>query len=273
MMMFDNKEKILLSTSEISLYDLVHELLLILHNNFNTKRIKSSKKPGSNNINDEDNDNNIFDFTNEEKVISFAIKDFTEKFRSKISDLFYYIRKSIHDCSKCQIVTGYSSDICFSCTLNPDLASIYLEKIDLKIIDLFKFYKIKILYCDIYEECPKCGTIIKDIKKSNIFYTSLPNLILYILYKEKDIFNLTLDESINIKDFIERTDVSKVDYRLVGAIFTEDFEDEKKYISITRNIQLNDGSWIYYNGNSIKRCSFKELVNHKNLKMLFYTTE
>ena len=94
-----------------------------------------------------------------------------------------------------------------------------------------------------------------------------------ISYKEKDLFNLTIDETINIKDFVERTDVSKVDYRLVGAIFIENFGNESKYISISRNIQINDGSWLYYNGDSIKKTSFNEILNHKNLKMLFYTTE
>ena len=38
-------------------------------------------------------------------------------------------------------------------------------------------------------------------------------------------------------------------------------------------IKLNDNSWLYFNGNSIKKSSFNELLNHKNLEMLFYTTE
>ena len=272
-LLYEDKEEILLSSSEIPPCDLVPDLLQNLHFELN-KYVKSSKKPGSNNINDEDDDNNAtFDFTNEEKVISFTIRDLTEKFRSKISDLFYFMIKTRHECPKCQTITGYSSDIYVTCGFNPELASIYLEKTDLNIIDLFKYYQTKRLYKDIYEDCPKCGTVIKEVDKSNIFYTSPPNLILNISYKEKDLFNLTIDETINIKDFVERTDVSKVDYRLVGAIFIENFGNESKYISISRNIQINDGSWLYYNGDSIKKTSFNEILNHKNLKMLFYTTE
>ena len=272
-LLYEDKEEILLSSSEIPPCDLVPDLLQNLHFELN-KYVKSSKKPGSNNINDEDDDNNVaFDFTNEEKVISFTIRDLTEKFRSKISDLFYFMIKTRHECPKCQTITGYSSDIYVTCGFNPELASIYLEKTDLNIIDLFKYYQTKRLYKDIYEDCPKCGTVIKEVDKSNIFYTSPQNLILNISYKEKDLFNLTIDETINIKDFVERTDVSKVDYRLVGAIFIENFGNESKYISISRNIQLNDGSWLYYNGDSIKKTSFNEILNHKNLKMLFYTTE
>ena len=169
--------------------------------------------------------------------------------------------------------TGYSSDIYVSCGLNPELASKYLKKKDLNIIDLFKYHKSKRLYKEIYEDCPKCGTVIEDVNKTNLCYTSPQNLIVSISYKENDLFNLTIDESINIKDFVERTDVSKVDYRLVGAIFKEIVGNESKYISITRNIKLNDGSWLYFNGNSILKCSFNELFNHKNLEMLFYTSE
>jgi len=271
--LYENKEKIILSSSEISPNDLVSDLLNDLHSEL-TQYIKRAKKPGSNNINDEDEDiNDVFDFRNEEKVLSFTIKDFTEKFKSKISDLFFFMKKNTHECPKCQTITGYSSDIYVSCIFHPDSASIYFEKTDLNIIDLFKFSQTKILNKDLYEDCPKCGTIIKEVYLIRTFYTSPPNLILGFSYKEKDIFNLTINETINIKDFVERIDVSKVEYRLVGAIFVENFEDERKFISITRNIQENDGSWLYYNGNSIKKSSFKELSNHKNLKMLFYSAE
>jgi hypothetical protein len=271
--MYEKKEKILISSSEISPEELVPDLLNKLHDELNNY-VKRSDKPGSNNINDEDEDNNeTFDFTSEEKVISFGIKDFTEKYRSKISDLFYFLIKTIHECPKCQTITGYSSDIYTICKLNPDDASIDFEKADLNIFDLLKHYQAKRLKKDLYEDCPKCGNIIEEVNLTNIFYTSPPNLILSISYKEKDIFNLNIDESINIKDFVERTDVSKVNYRLVGAIFIENIGNENKYISITRNIQLNDDSWLYFNGNSFKKSSFNELSNHKNLRMLFYSTE
>ena len=91
-------------------------------------------------------------------------------------------------------------------------------------------------------------------------------------YNENKI-NVKIDEFINIKDFVERADISIFYYKLIGAIFYEKNQDERKYISICRNIPLNDGSWLYFNGNSIQKCSFNELINHKKLVMLFYTSE
>ena len=272
--LYIKKEKIIYSNSEILPCNLVPDLLLNLHNILNI----NSKKSGINNINNEDDDNNnfgenIINFTNEKSVISSAIKKFVENFKTKISDLFFYLRKTIHECPFCKNIMGYSSDICNICSLYPDLASIYLEKSDLNIIDLFKHYQKKKIFLNLNEYCVNCGYIIKDVFKANFFYTSPPNLILSISYKEKDIFTLTIDEYINIRDFVERKDISKVNYRLVGAIFKENFGNESKYISITRNIKLNDNSWLYFNGNSIKKSSFNELLNHKNLEMLFYTTE
>ena len=123
------------------------------------------------------------------------------------------------------------------------------------------------------EHCQNCGTIIKDVNLTKIFYTSPKNLILEISNTNEDKYKLTIDEIINIKDFVERSDISIVNYKLIGAIFIEKNQDETKYISICRNIQLNDGSWLYFNGNSIQKCSFNELINHKKLVMLFYTSE
>lgn len=123
---------------------MVPDLLLNLHNILNI----NSKKSGINNINNEDDDNNnfgenIINFTNEKSVISSAIKKFVENFKTKISDLFFYLRKTIHECPFCKNILGYSSDICSTCSLYPDSASIYLEKSDLNIIDLFKHYQKK----------------------------------------------------------------------------------------------------------------------------------
>jgi len=277
MLLYARKEKMLLSSSEISLDDLIPDLLNKLHNYLNNYA-QNSRNPGSNNINEEDDDNNnfgeeILDVTNEEKVISSVIKKFTENYRSKISDLFFYMLKNTHQCPKCLTNIGFYSNIYVLSSFYPDRASIYLEKTDVNIIDLFKHFTKQRIYYDFNEYCPKCRAVIKDINVKNTFYTSPTNLILDISYKEKDIFTLTIDEFINIKDFVERKDFCKVDYRLVGAIFIENIGNENKYISITRNIKLNDNSWLYFNGNSIKKSSFNELSNHKNLKMLFYTNE
>ena len=263
---------------EISANSIVKELLFSMHAELN-KYVKSSNKLGINNINNEDDDDNNndanenIDYTNEKEVISLSIKKFTEKYRSKISDLFYYLTKTVYECSKCQNNIKYCSDVLLFNGFFPDRAAKYLNKTNLNIIDLFKHFRKKRLFLDINENCNYCGTIIKDVNITKIFYTPPKNLILNILSNNEDKYNLTIDEFINIKDFVERADISNVNYKLVGAIFIEKNKDERKYISICRNIQINDGSWLYFNGNSIQKCYFNELINHKNLEMLFYTSE
>ena len=54
--------------------------------------------------------------------------------------------------------------------------------------------------------------------------------------KNENKYKLNIDEFINLKEFIERKDISKVNYRLIGGIFTEKKENEnKKYVSITKH--------------------------------------
>ena len=275
-LLFAAKERTI-NNSEISVSDIVPELLVNMHNELN-KYVKNSNKSGINNINNDDDDNNNdeeenIDYTNENAVISASIKKFTERYRSKISDLFYYLIKTVHECPKCQNIIKYTTNIILFSGFYPDRATTYLNKTDLNIIDLFKHYRKKRLFINMNENCQNCGTTIRDINRTKIFYTSPRNLILDISSANEDKYKLTIDEFINIKDFVERTDISIVNYKLNGAIFKERNQDERKYVSICRNIQLNDGSWLYFNGNSIQKCSFKELTNHKGLIMLFYTSE
>ena len=274
--LFATKERTI-NNYEIPPSSIVKELFFSMHDELN-KYVKSSKKAGINNINNEDDNNNNdenenIDFTNEKSVISASIKKFTEKYRSKISDLFYYLTKTVHECPNCQNNIKFFTDVLLFNGFFPDRAAKYLNKTNLNIIDLFKHFIKKRLFLDMNENCQYCGNIVKDVNITKIFYTPPKNLILNIVTDNEDKYNLTIDEIIYIKDFVERSDISSVNYKLIGAIFIEKNQDERKYISICRNIQLNDGSWLYFNGNSILKCSFNELFNHKNLEMLFYTSE
>ena len=76
-------------------------------------------------------------------------------------------------------------------------------------------------------------------------------------------------KELKIDDFKEPT---KRDYiyfycaiRVGGVCNKEEIE---QYVSISRV----DKGWIYYDGTTVKKCSFKDLLNHKHLKMLFYST-
>ena len=185
--------------------------------------------------------------------------------RIQIKNFRFNIIKTTYYCPECQTILKYYSNIYCLISLNPDRASIYLNKKDLNINDLFKHYIKKRLFPDQNMNCPKCGKIQKHVNKSSILYTSPINLILKIYDKNENQINLTIDEYINIGEFVQRTDVSNVNYHLIGAIFIEQNEqDGKKYVSITS---------YFYNGNSIQDCTFNDLVNHKNPYLLFYSNQ
>ena len=250
----ENKNK----DTEINLFDLIPDLLTHLHKELNKDSSNSEVE------NEEQIDN-----TNEQAVLTSTMKRFSEKYRSKITDQFFYLSKTTHECPDCQRIIKYSSDIFSVCIMRPDRAAIYLDKKNLNIIDLFKHYRKKRLYTNENSYCKFCGKNQENVNRSKVFYTSPYNLILEIEYEDEKEFNLTIDEVINIQDFVEMKNLSTVNYNLVGAIFKEKNENEyKKYVSFTKK---TNGGWIYFNGNTIKESSFNELAKHNNLQMLFYS--
>ncbi len=250
----ENKNK----DTEINLFDLIPDLLTHLHKELNKDSSNSEVE------NEEQIDN-----TNEQAVLTSTMKRFSEKYRSKITDQFFYLSKTTHECPDCQRIIKYSSDIFSVCIMRPDRAAIYLDKKNLNIIDLFKHYRKKRLYTNENTYCKFCGKNQEKVNRSKVFYTSPYNLILEIEYEDEKEFNLTIDEVINIQDFVEMKNLSTVNYNLVGAIFKEKNENEyKKYVSFTKK---TNGGWIYFDGNTIKESSFNELAKHNNLQMLFYS--
>ena len=84
---------------------------------------------------------------------------------------------------------------------------------------------------------------------------------------EQNNFDLKIEETIDIKNYIERNDDIS-NYKLIGAIFKETKDNYEVYTSITKN---KDEKWIYFNGNDFQNSSFDELKSHKNLQYLFYS--
>ena len=267
-MLYATKER---NNNEIHLFDFIPDLLFTLHKELN-KEIKKNIEPGSNDINlEEGNNQENIDWSNEQSVLEATVKMYLEKYRSKISDQFYYLTEIIQECPECQRNIKFSTTINYACGMFPYRASVYLKKKELNIIDLFKHFKKKRLFLDENLNCQFCGKVQKDINEKKIFYTSPLNLILIIQYDEKDEnkFKLNIDELINIQEFVERKDISKVNYRLVGAVFEEKKENEKrKYVSITKNV---NGGWYYFNGKSIQNSSLNNLINHDKVQMLAYS--
>ena len=120
-------------------------------------------------------------------------------------------------------------------------------------------------------DCKFCRKVQKDIYIKKIYYTSPINMIVGMDSSKDDKFNIKIEEYINISNFVERTDICKTNYRLIGAIFNEKNEDDDsmKYISYTKD---TNGQWKYFNGKSMQNSNFDEVKNHKHLLSLFYTS-
>ena len=107
------------------------------------------------------------------------------------------------------------------------------------------------------------------MNRTKIFYSCPLTLILEIDYSKWDKFKLTINEFINIAEFVQMKNMIQTNYKLMGAVFLETKENEpNKYVSITRD---NTNQWRYFNGNSICNSSYNDLQNHPNLKLLFYS--
>ena len=275
MVLFTKKEGINKST-EVDVFDVVQSLLENIHSELNRpKKTEEQQNPGEMNIIDDyiekknsNNEENI-DETNEKSVVDAIMKKFTERYRSQISDQFYYISKTEHECPQCQRVLKYSSLIHYACGLYPERTTKYLDRKDIDVLDLFKHYRKKRLYVDENEQCNFCGKVQNNINRTKIFYTCPPNLILQIDYSKWDSFKLTINEYINLAEFVQLKNMLPTNYMLMGAIFTEMKQGEpRKYVSYTRDI---NNQWKYFNGTSIIDSNFNELQNHSHLKALFYS--
>ena len=259
LLLFVDKER-MEQSDEIYLNDFIERLLLLLHKELN--KFQGEKEETT------IQDKNI-DETDEKKVLKFYMKKFTVEYMSKISDQFYYLSKLKMQCGKCNNIIKYYAGINSLCGMYPDQTAKNLKKKNITVMDMFKNYNITKLKSDVNEECKFCKKKVNQVKLTKIFYTCPYNFILQISYSDENCFKLSIEEYINIKQFVERQDVSKFNYYLVGAIFLEDNKEKiEQYVSISRV----DKGWIYYDGITVKKCSFKDLLNHKHLKMLFYST-
>jgi serine/threonine protein kinase len=243
-------------SEELELYGFIAHLLLKLHNELNKFKGKESR------------DSTEIDETNENAVLEREVKRFITYYKSKISDEFYYLTKVADSCPDCGNVIRYFCGINSLCAMYPERTALYLKKKDISTIDMLRHYGKQRLFTDSEGHCYNCNKDIDKVYRKKIFYTSPFNFILEICYEKEDSFKLTINEKLFMNEFIERKDVSNSCYILVGAIFLESGNNEDKYESISRT---NNG-WVYYNGNTIKKCTFNDLLNHKHLKMLFYSS-
>ena len=249
LILYTNQDRIS-SSPEIKPLKFIGDILAMLHRELNKNKGEYKHED--------------FDETNEKEVIQHLIKKF-KYFSSKISDIFYFTAKFVYQCPECNNPMKYYCNIYYSIELYPQRASVYVEKKDIDIIDLFKHYMKKRLFVDRNIFCKTCNKTQKNVYEMKKMYTPPVNLILKIDCSGSQSFNLTINKDLNIAFAVERNDCCKTQYTLAGAIFAND--NRTQYFSYFKN----DLGWNYYNGKNIVNSSFEDLSQHKNPSILFYT--
>ena len=259
---------------EVDIISIFENICNKLHRELNKVNLTGSQLVDKNTINENylDDNGEKIDEADEKMVIKYAAKKFSDNFKSKISDQLYFLVKTIYQCPNCLTNLKYLTTFHCAYCLRPERCALWLNKKNINISDLFKHCRKTREYSDINLNCKNCGKMQKDINITKRYYTSPLNLILCFDYSDEDTFELQIEESINISEFVERTDICKTNYRLVGAVFTEECEEDEnndKYVSYTKD---TNGNWKYCNGNNIQSSNFDELKNHEHIQALFYTT-
>ena len=218
------------------------------------------------NKNDNSSKNNgIIDESDLQLVIKNIPKKWNE-IQSLISNEFYFINKKVYECLYCNKIIKYKMNFDFICTLKPDRTVAYLNKKSLNINDLLEHYIKKRQYKGYNLFCKNCNNYNNIVNITKTLYTFPSKFIIELNYEQNN-FDLKIEETIDIKNYIERNDDIS-NYKLIGAIFKETKDNYEVYTSITKN---KDEKWIYFNGNDFQNSSFDELKSHKNLQYLFYS--
>ena len=218
------------------------------------------------NKNDNSSKNNgIIDESDLQSVIKNIPKKWNE-IQSLISNEFYFINKEVYECLYCNKIIKYKMDFDFICTLKPDRTVAYLNKKSLNVNDLLEHYIKKRQYKGYNLFCKNCNKYPNIVNITKTLYTFPSKFIIELNYEQNN-FDLKIEETIDIKNYIEINDGIS-NYKLIGAIFKETKDNYKVYTSITKN---KDEKWIYFNGNDFQNSSFDELKSHKNLQYLFYS--
>ncbi len=272
-LLFYTKNEGIKKSLEIDHLTIFEDICNKLHRELNTAQIFDFTKQKLNNTINEyylDDKGNKIDEADEQSVIKAAVEKFGKNFRSRISDQIYFLVKTVYTCPECNNNIQYLTSFHCAYCLRPERAAIWLNKKDLDIYDLCSHFAKKRLFYDIKKYCKFCGKVQNDIYITRSYYTFPINLVLEFDYSNEEKFNFKIEENINLFNFVERTDICKTNYRLIGAIFNEKNEDDSmKYVSYSKDI---NGQWKYCNGFSIQNSNFNEVKNHKGVQSLFYTS-
>ena len=255
---------------EITPIKVIDDICYNLHSELN--KSNNDQIQGNNAINEDylDDNGKKIDESDEKKVIEVACKKFQEKFRSKISDQLFFLTKTIYQCPNCSNNIKYLTQFHSVINLLPQRTAIWMKKNIITIKDLFEHQRKKRLI-EAQKFCKFCNKNIDRIILKKELYTSSFNFIFNFDYDDETTFSFKIEEFIDLSNFIEKNNICKTKYRLIGAIFHEKLEGGiKKYVSYTKD-DIN-GQWKYCDGYSISNSNFNEIQNHKHIEVLFYTS-
>ena len=252
--LFNKQNKDINDSYEMTVKDFISFLI----NKMNEELIENKNDNSSKN-------NGIIDESDLQLVIKNVAKKWNE-IQSLISNEFYFINKEVYECLYCNKIIKYKMDFDFICTLKPDRTVAYLNKKSLNVNDLLEHYIKKRQYKGYNLYCKNCNKFHNIVNITKTLYTFPSKFIIELNYEQNN-FDLKIEETIDIKNYIERNDDIS-NYKLIGAIFKETKDNYEVYTSITKN---KDENWIYFNGNDFQNSSFDELKSHKNLQYLFYS--
>ena len=191
---------------------------------------------------------------------------------SIISRNIFFNVKSYTKCNECEKIISDKLRVHYLINLSllSDYKDEYESKNEINLIDLFKLYfQKKVVYNNKEPNyCNNCKNHQPYFESAEILF-STPNYLMLKFDFEKKNFKIKFQEYINISDFVEKKEGNNCNYKLVGAIFTEKFNDTEKYVSFTKSEEEN--IWNFFDGEAIKKCNIEQLMNHDNLKLLFYS--
>ena len=273
LLLYSKNDK-LRNNPEIEVMKVIEDICNEIHHEISkNKGYNYIPKPGSNIINEEymnEKKEEEIDDSNLEKIIENTCKKFQEKYRSILSDLIYFISQSIYQCPECDKCIKITPSFNCAYALRPERAAARFEKKNLTIPELFEHSGLKRIFSETNIYCKYCQKNENRVKIYKKLYFCPKNLILGFNYSNEDNFNLQIEEYIDISFMVERKDINKAKYRLIGAIFTEQIDDEdKKYVSYYKD---KNNQWKYCNGRYISNSDLNEIQNHRKLEILFYTS-
>ena len=254
--------------------DLINFIIMTLHEELNK---------GKNNAN-----NNIYlglDQRNQQLMLNSFCKEFMEKNKSIISDIFYGVECNILECGRCYSKTfNYQTYFLIEFPLeecikyksnytnnmfNNNNNNIEINQVSL--YDCFEYYrKIKILSGDKANYCNYCEQACNFTMCKHL--TTGPEILILLFDRGNDNKNIRLYyfENINLINFLELNNLGN-NYKLIGVIsYSEESGNRGSFIAYCRD--PISGSWNKYNDSLVTEINnfMDEVIISSKPHLLFY---